>query len=235
MPRTFLHVLAPIRNQSEIRVVVDNETAWVRWPAGRSEIVHSLLPVPGVVFYAQRDARWYRFGCRLPAAERPPRSDGEQLPALLTPGHFEPISPPQTIDLKLLLRVIHGGEPQPATALVCGVSALSSWGDSATTAELAAVRAVRCGERAVLLGAHLPAIPAAVRYWGTDLLVPIGFRAEPDLPPGALRMALGAADDELALLDESGAELIPRSAFAPLTRPGIRLAIGQYNSEGRPS
>ena len=122
-----------------------------------------------------------------------------------------------------------GGGPKPTTALVCEVAALARWADAATTAELAAVRAARDGSRAVLMGKPLPAIPGAVRYWGDDLLVPVGHRSDPDLPPAAVRAAAGAAAGELVLLDANGAEVIPRAAFAPLTRAGVRLA-----TRGRP-
>ena len=77
----------------------------------------------------------------------------------------------------------------------------------------------------MLIGDRLPAVPGAVRFWGTDLLVPVGHRPDPDLPPAILRDAVGAGSDELVLLDEDGADVIPRAAFAPLTRAGLRLAL----------
>jgi hypothetical protein len=75
----------------------------------------------------------------------------------------------------------------------------------------------------LLLGSRLPPISDAVRYWGEAVLVPLGYRPEPEVPPAALRAAAGAADEELLLLGEAGAELIPRGAFSPLTRAGVRL------------
>ena len=38
----------------------------------------------------------------------------------------------------------------------------------------------------------LPLLPESVRYWGSELLVPLGFRAEPDLPEAAIRGVAGA-------------------------------------------
>jgi hypothetical protein len=125
----------------------------------------------------------------------------------------------------IVLRVVRGGVPRPATALACALDDLRRWGDAATTAELASVRAARSEGRAVLLGDRLPVVPGAVRYWGDDLLVPVGHRPDPDLPPAVLRDAVGAGGDELVLLDEGGADVIPRGAFAPLTRAGLRLAL----------
>ena len=73
---------------------------------------------------------------------------------------------------------------------------------------------------------ELPLLPESVRYWGTDLLVPLGFRADPELPEGAIRRVVGAGDGDLVVLDEEGFELIARDAFKPLSRAGIRLARG---------
>ena len=69
----------------------------------------------------------------------------------------------------------------------------------------------------------LPFMPDGLRFWGTELFVPLGFRAEPDLPASAIRSAAGARPDELAVLDEDGIELIPRAIFKPLSRAAIRM------------
>jgi len=220
-----LPALAPVRNHEDVRVHAAEGVAWVRWPAGRVEVVRCLLPVPGVEFFTRRDGLWFRFGSRLPTAEVPPSGDGRPVAAVLVPARFEPTLPRSESMPPVRLGLVRGGEPKPATALGCAVADLARWADTATTAELAAVRAARSGERAVLLGSHLPAVVSATRFWGTDLLVPVGFRPDPDLPPAALRAAVGATAEELVLLDHDGAELIPTAAFEPLTRAGLRLAV----------
>ena len=71
----------------------------------------------------------------------------------------------------------------------------------------------------------LPALEEGVRFWGTELLLPLGFRAEPDLPHSAIRRAAGATSDELAVLDDEGIEIIPRAIFKPLSRAAVRLML----------
>ena len=71
LPAAFLGALAPLRDRADVRVDVAGESAWVRWPAGRSEVVRRLLGVPGVEFFARRGRAWSRFGSRLPASEAP--------------------------------------------------------------------------------------------------------------------------------------------------------------------
>jgi hypothetical protein len=100
---------------------------------------------------------------------------------------------------------------------------LVAWADTATTLAISGVRAARCGRRVLLLG-KIPPIPGPTRFWGADFLLPVGFRTEPKLPPSVLRAAVGATADDLVLFDESGVDLVPRSAFPPLTRAGVRLA-----------
>ena len=75
----------------------------------------------------------------------------------------------------------------------------------------------------MLLGGRLPAVPGE-RFWGDRVLVPAGFRPEPDLPPYVLRSACDVAENELLLLDLAGAAAIRDDAFEPLTRAGVRLA-----------
>jgi hypothetical protein len=70
----------------------------------------------------------------------------------------------------------------------------------------------------------LPELPDGRRFWGGQLLVPLGFRTEPELPESALCRTIGAAPDDLVVLDFEGYEVIPRAALEPFSRAGIRLA-----------
>jgi MoxR-vWA-beta-propeller ternary system domain bpX2 len=85
----------------------------------------------------------------------------------------------------------------------------------------------------------VPLLLESVRYWGTDLLVPLGFRADPDLPEQAIRRVVGAGEGDLVVLDREGFELIARSTFKPLDRAGVRLARGGFGAswprEGSPT
>ena len=224
IPAAGAAALGPVRHRREVRVLPDGDRLWVRWPVGLADVVRCLLPVPGVVFLAPRGGAWYPFGSRLPTVDRPPDGDGLPVAAVLAPARFTSIGPGELTAAPVVLTVVRGGEPRPVTALACHIADLAAWADTATTAELAAATAARAGKRVILRGAKLPVVPAATRYWGDDVLVPVGFRPEPDLRSAVIRAAIGA-DDELVVLDESGAELIPRAAFAPVTRAGVRLAL----------
>ncbi len=70
----------------------------------------------------------------------------------------------------------------------------------------------------------LPASLGGSRFWGVDVMIPLGFRADPELSEAALRRLVGAGPDDLVVLDANGYERIPRGSFRPLSRAGIRLA-----------
>lgn len=217
--------LGPVRHRGEVRAFPDGDRLWVRWSAGRADVVRCLLPVPGVVFLTRRGDEWFPFGSRLPTADRPPGGDGVSVASVLSPARFTPVGAAEVAAPPVTLRAVRGGEPRGATALRCRLADLAEWVERATTAELSAVTAARAGEHVVLRGAKLPAVAGATRLWGDDVLVPVGFRADPDLRAEVIRAAAGAEADELVLLDETGAAVIPRSALAPVTRAGLRLAL----------
>jgi hypothetical protein len=125
------------------------------------------------------------------------------------------------------LQLVRAGHMHRASALRCSLPVLNRWADGATRASIECLHAARCGERELLRGARLPSLPKSVRYWGRRVLMPLGFRPEPDLPESALIEALGLASGEIAVLDPTGVEAIPEDAFQPLTRAGVRLAAAE--------
>jgi hypothetical protein len=225
IPAAGAAALGPVRHCGDVRVSRHGDRLWVRWPAGRADVVRCLLPVSGVVFLTPRGGAWFPFGSRLPTGDRPPDGNGESVASVLSPARFTAATAEDEMAPPVTLRAVRGGVPRAATALRCRLADLADWADAATTAELSAATAARANGRVVLRGGKLPTIAGATRFWGADVLVPVGFRAEPELRADVLRAAARAAGDELVLLDESGAEVIPRSAFAPVTRAGLRLAL----------
>ena len=57
------------------------------------------------------------------------------------------------------------------------------------------------------------------------VLVPAGFCPEPHLAEAVLATVLGLGPDDLGVLTREGAEIVALSAFAPLTRAGVRRAM----------
>ena len=72
-------------------------------------------------------------------------------------------------------------------------------------------------------------LAGAQRYWGKRVLVPLGFRPDPELSEAVLLEACGAGRNEIVLLDSRGTIVIAESAFEPLTRAGLRLAAREID------
>jgi len=219
-----LAALAGLRTRPAVTVAVRGERAWVRWPPGESDVLLGLLAAPGVELFTTRDGLWFRLGSRLPCFEVP-AEEGVPLAAALTPAPLPRPAAAQAAPPPCPLRLVRDDRPRPASALRTSLAELARWAETATTQQLAALRATRAGDVVLLLGEPPPPLPGAMRFWGRTLLTPLGLRPDPDLPEGALAEALGLGPGEIGLLTEDGLEVLPQSAFAPLGRAGVRLAF----------
>jgi hypothetical protein len=224
LPRELLGALATVRDVPGVEVALAGKRAWVRWEAGDVRMVRAVLPINGAELFVVRAGQWYRYGQHLPAFDFPRNADYWPLSQVLTPAPFRTDLPefePQPAALTLVADC----RPRPATALCCEVEPLAAWADTVPAARLTELRAARCDERLLLLGTRLPALASSQRFWGTNVLTPLGYRADPDLPAEAIRAAIGIAGDELLLLDGTQVEVIATSAFRPLSRAQLRLAL----------
>jgi hypothetical protein len=244
-----LRALADLRGRSGIRVMVVGDRAWVCWRADgemTTEVLAGrILPLEGVELFTERAGGWYRLGEHLPAFDVPfhTEDDGVGLDRLLIPGKLSAQRPSGGFadSLRVGLAADDRHEVRLASGMRCSLRAISVWAEAATSSQLGrlqgAWRPLAAGEEgdveAFVLGepGTLPHLPECVRYWGGDLLVPLGFRADPALPSGAIRGAVGAGEGDLVVIDEHGIELIARAVFQPLTRAGIRLASGGFASD----
>ena len=224
LPRPALAALAPLRAAGGVQVVV-GAFAWVTWDGPRPDVIAAVLAIPGAELFEPRDGRWFRPGARLPAFDVPPAGEPVPLDRAIVPAGF-PATEPGDRELKRVpLRLVRCEARRPTSAVRCSLSALQAWADTATTAEIAAVHAARCGDVAWLRGRPLPAVVKAERFWGERVLIPLGLRAEPDWPEAALREAANVGPDELLVLTETGTEAIPSDAFRPLTRGAVRRVV----------
>ena len=195
-----------------------------RWQPWDEQVLRRLLPISGVQLYTCRDGRWYRHGRHLPAFDFPEHLDYRPLHAVLTPAPVEAVPPPALKPQPVRLTLVPDHRPRRTTAVACGLAELGRWADMAPAARLAAIRAAHCNGRVLLLGERLPHLPGSERFWGEQVLVPLGYRPEPELPERALREALGLDPEELLVLGDGYAEVIEQRFFQPLSRAQVRLA-----------
>ena len=226
LPATGLGCLAAVRHRQEVRVTVGTDGfAWVQWPAGplADEVVAALRPAAGVEFYGRHAGDWRRFGSRLPSGMTPPKDAGRLLAEVLTPAAVVPVLPTVGAIQRLGIEIARDDVPRPATALRCSLRELATLADTATTRQLAGVRAAISGGEVLVLGT-LPPIAAAQRYWGGAVYLPLGFTLRPALSAASVRELLQAAADDLIFWHADGVEVVPQAAFEPVARAGVRLA-----------
>jgi hypothetical protein len=233
LPREALPALADLRARSGVKVALEGERAWVSWPEGDEEVLRRVLPLSGAELYVRRAGHWHRFGRHLPAFGAEPASEPQALDRVLFPAPVQPLPASAGAMQPVRLRLARDHRPRRATAALCGLAELSAWADTVPTARLEALSGVRRGGQVFLLGDRLP--PGGERFWGEDVLVPLGCQPDPDLPESAVRAALGAAEEELLLVKLAPGNLaevegIPRRALEPLSRAGLRLAQREAGS-----
>jgi hypothetical protein len=227
LPARSLPALAAVRDRPGIRVSIRDGRALVAWDAGQEDVVRLLIGLPGVEFFEARGDFWHRPGASLPdfEASRALRESAfEPLARALVPGPIRAEPPSVIAPAPVPLRLVSDDRPRPARAMRTTLDALADWADRARTADFEGLSAAASGPDVLVLGDRLPTIPRAVRYWGRRVLAPLGRRPEPELPESAWAGALGGSDEDLVLLEEDGVEVVPLSAFGPLTRASVRLA-----------
>jgi len=225
LPLAGLAALADVRCVRGVDAAIEGDRVWVRWPAGDEQFPLRVLSVSGAELYVEHDGLWFRFGSRLPSRGWPDGAAVEPLHFLLSPAFPEPDTPQAEPLRRCSLALVRDPRPHPAAGMRCVLSALATWAERATTTEISGVEGIRSGDSAILRGKKLPMVPAARRYWGVRVFVPLGYRPEPALPESAILAALDAGEETLALLDFEGVELLPLHAFQPLTRAGVQLAL----------
>jgi hypothetical protein len=234
--------LADLRGRAQMWVTVAGDRAWVWWQTDSDEVpdlvARRIMPLEGAELFTRSGGKWYRLGEQLPAFGVPlgAPAAGLSLDRVVIPARISAERPRSGLPERLAARVVrdNSGQNRPATAMRCSIDELAAWADWATSSRLSCLRGAW---RALSPGAEgqaealvvgdpgaLPHLPGSTRFWGADLLIPLGFRTDPELPASAIRQIVGAGEDELVLMDEIGHELIAREALLPLTRTGIRLA-----------
>ena len=247
--------LADLRGRAQMWVTVTGDRAWVWWHADSDEmpdlVARRIMPLEGVELFTRTAGLWYRLGERLPAFGVPlgALAAGLSLDRIVIPARIAAERPRSGLPERLAARVVRddSGQNRPATAMRASIDELAAWADWATSSRLSCLRGAW---RALAPGAEveaealvvgepgaLPHLPRSRRFWGVDLLVPLGFRTDPELPASAIRQIVGAGQDELVLMDEIGHELIARkrscrslgpalgsraNARAPAVRMGVR-------------
>ena len=116
-------------------------------------------------------------------------------------------------------------QPRPAAAVCCRLDRLAEWAERETSARIASLTGAWISDpdggpeqaEVLVLGeaGMLRRRWAASRFWGVDVMIPLGFRVDPELSESALRRLVGAGPDDLVLLDATGLSGSPGGRSGP--------------------
>ena len=210
IPVDDLSVLADLRREPGIRVTIAGAAPGSagtmsrgarRRPGGSWSSASCRWP--GVEIFAQ--ARWplasagrapaglrradrRRFGGRRAGSSDPAPADDGGAARTRRPPHRSRSAWCATTD----------GRPRPAAAVRCRLDRLAAWAERAPSSlDRVALRGLdpgpreagRARPRCCCSGpaARLPVAEDGLRFWGVDVLIPLGYRAEPELAEPALR------------------------------------------------
>ncbi len=227
LPLDALPLLASLRCEPGVEIARDAGRLWLRFEAGAERVLRGVLPLGGVELFAFRDGDWRRFGQSLPAFDFPRQSHFEPLYQVLFPAPVLPVplGTAPVIPVRVALKA--DDRPRPTTAMLCPLAALQAWADTVPAARLERLHGVVRAGNILVIGATLPLLPGAERFWGKLVLVPLGFCPDPELPEDALREAAGVEVEELLLMRPERAEAVPRTALGRLSRGAAPGGGGQ--------
>ncbi len=227
IPRERLEALADLRHLPGILVAPIGDRAWIRWNPSLQSVLERILPIPDIQLFTHHKGFWYQPGRHLPDFNLPIETSPEQLPlaSVLLPDKIEGIPEPTDLPAPLPITWVRDDEPRPATALTCSLAQLGQWAETSLSSQFDGLLGAHSGERVLILGADLPALPGAQRYWGERIFLPLGSRLNLRLSEPALCRALQISTDEFAIFAAHEFEIIPRTSLRPLSRASVRLAL----------
>ena len=222
-----LPALGSLRSLEGIEISREGDRVWVYWSCEQMDPVATLMPLTGSRLYVSHETRLWPLGSRIPLRAR----DGGERSAIANAILPRPVQAelPRVAGIEPVeLRLIASENVQPATAMLCPLAALASWAERAASLAFEGRIAARLDDMALLRSIKnllRPPPIAAERFWGDRLLIPLGFALSRNFPNRS-RSRLWVAPATRSFLHEPGGfEAIPESAFGPLDRARIRLAL----------
>ena len=179
-------------------VAVAEGRAWVWWQADSDvtpEVVaRRIMPLEGAELFTRTDGQWYRLGERLPAFGVPmgALAAGLSLDRIVVPAKITAQRPAGNLPERLTLRVVPCDSPRnhPASATQFRLMSSPPGRTGRPLSQLSSLRGAwrggvfRSGRHGggsrVGRTGNFAALPGSTRFWGADLLVPLGFRVIPN-------------------------------------------------------
>ena len=230
VPTAEMGRLAALRCAQGVAIALHQRELWLRWSPGDDRVPRVILPIRGCGLYGRTEGRWHLWGRALPAFDVPDGLAFRPLWQVIFPAPTSPLAPRDVCANPRKLTLVADGCFRRTTALQCPVERFLAWAESVPPTALAKYRGAIHGSRLFVVGANLPWIDDAERFWGRAVLVPIGHRPNPMLGEADLRRACGVDDSALLVLRADRAEVVDQDHFTSLGHASLRLASREAES-----
>ena len=227
LPATALPHLSALRASREVSGLNAGEWLWLFWPAGQDELACAIQAILGAELFLRREGAWHRPGEHLPVFHTVPNAQlrpGRSRRREALPGSGDRLFPPGTPEWRPApsrTACAMTGWPDLHPRCACRWTELGCWADSARPAISLQDLASNSVRRVRFSSAAHDCRPWSTEsgFWGRRVFVPLGFpRVDPNLMEGVLVSALGLQEGRgRGIHAESGVEIVPGSAFAPIT------------------
>lgn len=224
IPRTSLAKLSVLRRHSNVLILLEADRVWVRWQAGDDEVRDTIYAIETATLYLSRNHEWYLPDGFLPHVVPPLSDQWVSLDRVIFPDRLSIESATITRPDRQLLTLQRDLQVRPTTAIRCHLDDLTHWVDSAPSARIESLEAAYQGETVLLIGQSLPSFTNTERFWGGTVKQPLGHALSSVLSEATIHSLCTSLDASIVWVDHSGVEVIPRKAFARLSRASVRLA-----------
>jgi hypothetical protein len=215
--------VAQLRRIRGLTLLVDGDVLWLRGETREADLDRRIRSLPDAeMFDIQLDEQLTRPGEAVPSARLP---DGTwqaislwftlQLPRTgFAAAHNE----------RVMLKLVRSSALTEANFLE---TAWKTWFDYAISAPQIRLNpvgfALGDADTVLVRGTPLPPIPGRRYTESQGIIIPTGWRFEPDVGAIVVRQVLALDDEELALFSEDGSfERLPQAAFVQATRSAVR-------------
>lgn len=223
LPSAQAALLGPMRLVEGICVRVDGADLWLKCDQLNSALLQRIRMIPDAELFTLRQNRGLTrpdsiVPCdRLPEGEWQPLKHWLQL--VIPQAGFAP-----SIQTKVSLTLVRTSIPQPANVLLTDWSVWKSFAVNAPAVRLQQLAfAVSNDWQVLIAGTPLPPISGKHFVESHGIMVPTGWRFEPDVEHRVVSAILSLSTADFAIFREDGSyERLSRSSFVQASRSAVR-------------
>ena len=217
--------LAALRLSDDLEIADVNGLLWLRGKTTRPDLAVALWRLPANArFHWLAGDRLQPWGSRLASERLPQSASWQSLRTWLRVG-LPAAGLPADNPRPRSLRIVPSDRATEPNAMLLPMSDWLSWAVSAPLIRLNQLRYAISGRGdALILGRPVPPVRGQLLVETDGVVIPVGAKWDPAVPPRVVRRVLAASDGMVVLWDIDGARLLSEELFVPATRASARAS-----------